>query len=60
MKEVPAPAISIESNQKKYIIDGEEITQMKIDTILDKISASGYQNLTEREKHILTQLSKTL
>lgn len=60
VKEVPAPAISIESNQKKYIIDGEEITQMKIDTILDKISASGYQNLTEREKHILTQLSKTL
>lgn len=48
------------SNQKRYIIDGEEITQSKIDAILDKISASGYQNLTEKEKHILTQLSKSL
>ncbi|MBE2187949.1 MAG: rhomboid family intramembrane serine protease [Desulfobulbaceae bacterium] len=44
----------------KYIIDGEEITQVKIDSILDKISESGYQNLTEREKFILTELSKRI
>lgn len=58
----PAPQIykTPEPNQKKYIIDGEEITQVKIDIILDKISASGYQNLTEREKYILTELSKKL
>ncbi len=45
---------------KAYTIDGEIVTQGKIDEILDKISASGYQKLTEREKHILTELSKKL
>jgi membrane associated rhomboid family serine protease len=58
--EVAAPVYRTESNVKKYVIDGEEITQLKIDVILDKISASGYQNLTEREKFILTELSKKL
>jgi membrane associated rhomboid family serine protease len=43
-----------------FSIDGEEITQNKIDEILDKISASGYQNLTEREKKILFELSQKL
>lgn len=32
--------------------------QKKIDEILDKISASGYQNLTEEEKRILFEASK--
>jgi membrane associated rhomboid family serine protease len=41
-------------------VNGEEITQAKIDEILDKISAAGYQNLTEREKRILFELSKKL
>lgn len=36
----------------------EEITQQEIDAILDKISQSGYQNLTEREKKILFEASK--
>lgn len=36
----------------------EEITQEEIDRILDKISQSGYQNLTEREKRILFEASK--
>jgi len=44
----------------KIIINGEEITQSKIDEILDKISASGYQNLTDREKHILMELSQKI
>jgi membrane associated rhomboid family serine protease len=44
-------------NQKK---DGEEITQQEIDTILDKISQSGYQNLSEREKKILFEASKKM
>jgi len=43
-----------------FIINGEEITQNKIDDILDKISASGYQNLTEKEKFILNEISKQL
>lgn len=46
--------------KRKYIIDGEEITQIRIDEILDKISASGYQSLTEKEKFILTELSKRI
>lgn len=41
-------------------LNGEEITQAKIDLILDKISANGYQSLTEKEKYILTELSKRL
>lgn len=51
---------SNESNEKSYIIDGEKVTQKTIDEILDKISASGYQNLTPREKLILNELSKKL
>ncbi len=35
-------------------------TQKQIDEILDKISRSGYQNLTEEEKRILFEASKKL
>jgi|APTNR8051073442_1049403.scaffolds.fasta_scaffold02490_10 rhomboid family protein len=49
-----------DSYNKSYIINGEEITQQTVDSILDKISASGYQNLSEREKMILNELSKRL
>lgn len=59
-QEPQATTYSSEESRKKYVIDGEEITQVKIDIILDKISASGYQNLTERERFILTELSKKL
>jgi len=38
----------------------EEITQEEIDKILDKISKSGYQNLTEREKKTLFEASKKM
>jgi membrane associated rhomboid family serine protease len=38
--------------------DEEIITQEQIDDILDKISKSGYQNLTDREKKILFEASK--
>lgn len=48
------------STRRAYFIDGEEITQEVIDNILDKISESGYQSLTEREKHILLELSKRI
>ncbi len=43
-----------------YSIDGEDVTQEKIDAILDKISSSGYQNLSDKEKYILNELSKKL
>ncbi len=38
----------------------EKETQEKIDAILDKLSASGYQSLTDEEKRILFQESKRL
>ncbi len=38
----------------------EVITQEQIDRILDKIAASGYQNLTEKEKQILFEASKRM
>jgi hypothetical protein len=41
-------------------INGEEITQARIDEILDKISNQGWQNLTEKEKQILFELSQKL
>lgn len=47
-------------SQKSFSINGEEINQAKIDEILDKINESGYQNLTEKEKTILLELSKKL
>ncbi|MFC2130452.1 rhomboid family intramembrane serine protease [Bacteroidota bacterium] len=44
----------------KFHVNGEEIDQSKIDEILDKISESGYQNLTDREKTILFELSQKM
>ncbi len=48
---------------KFYDIDGEKrgqdtVPQEEIDRILDKISQSGYQNLTDEEKRILFEASK--
>ena len=37
-----------------------EVTQAEIDAILDKISRSGYQNLTDKEKKILFEASKKM
>ena len=37
-----------------------EVSQEEIDRILDKISESGYQNLTEKEKKILFDASKKM
>lgn len=45
---------------KKLNIDGEDITQAKIDEILDKINEKGYAGLSEREKKILFELSKNI
>ena len=48
---------------KYYDIDDkkdDKVSQAEIDKILDKISASGYQNLTEREKKILFEASKKM
>lgn len=43
-----------------FVVDNEEIKQTVIDEILDKISMSGYESLTDREKRILFELSQKL
>ena len=47
-----------------YEINGDkndpEVSQEEIDKILDKISRSGYQNLSEREKKVLFEASKRM
>ena len=40
--------------------DEDDVSQAEIDAILDKISQSGYQNLSDREKKILFQASKKM
>ncbi len=48
---------------KFYEIDHDdyaEVSQQEIDKILDKISQSGYQNLSEKEKKILFEASKKM
>jgi len=40
--------------------DHGKVTQEKLDEILDKISASGYDSLTDDEKKILFNASKKL
>jgi membrane associated rhomboid family serine protease len=54
---VEAKFFDIREGQKN---EQQEVTQQKIDEILDKISRSGYQNLTEEEKKILFEASKKL
>ena len=48
----------IKSGQQRG--SGKDITQEDIDAILDKISAGGYQSLSEDEKRILFEASKKL
>lgn len=43
-----------------FIVDNELVTQETIDGLLDKISESGYQSLTDREKRILYELSQRM
>ena len=55
-EEAPPPSDSTNN----FSVDGEEVTQAKVDEILDKISADGYQSLTEKEKQILFELSRKM
>ncbi|MGA9365789.1 MAG: DUF6576 domain-containing protein, partial [Bacteroidota bacterium] len=38
----------------------QDVNQEKIDAILDKISVSGYQSLSDEEKRMLFEASKKL
>lgn len=51
---------NIEDADYYEVKEKEEVNQEEIDRILDKISQSGYQNLTEKEKKILFQASKKM
>lgn len=48
------------SDAEYYSGSGDEITQERIDEILDKIGRDGYKNLTEEEKKILFEASKKI
>ncbi len=55
--------VDTNSTHKQYSdieVGGVKITQSQIDAILDKISHTGYQSLSEQEKYILTEISKKL
>jgi hypothetical protein len=58
-REEPKPTVN-DNYKSRFHVNGEEIDQQKIDEILDKISATGYQNLTDREKAILFELSQRM
>lgn len=54
------PNPPINKNIRTFVVDGEIIGQPTIDGILDKISAQGFQALSEKERRILTEVSKQL
>ena len=60
----PSPNLKVEFRKDaKHMTDEEynyhkKVTQDEVDAILDKISASGYDSLTKREKEILFKHSK--
>lgn len=41
-------------------VEGQEIPQRQIDTILDKISSTGFNSLSDEEKKILYEISKKM
>ena len=56
----PQPQSPVDDAHYDDVEEGAEVSQERIDEILDKISKSGYQNLTEEEKRILFDASKKL
>ena len=59
----PKPKIKVVYKRKKTDEEfntEKKIKQERIDTILDKISKSGYESLTKEEKDILFKMSKNL
>lgn len=51
---------STSKNIRTFVVDGDIVGQPTIDGILDKITASGFQSLSEKERRILTEVSKQL
>jgi membrane associated rhomboid family serine protease len=52
--------ISNAANPNANVKQSQVITQEEIDRILDKIAATGYQNLTEQERDILFEASRRM
>lgn len=57
---VDAKVFDIRDAEPQKPAEGDSDMQRKIDEILDKISRSGYQSLTEEEKRILFEASKRM
>ncbi|HRP02669.1 MAG TPA: rhomboid family intramembrane serine protease [Candidatus Kapabacteria bacterium] len=56
----PTQASTAPKNIRTFVVDGEIVGQPMIDSILDKISLSGFQSLSDKERRILTEVSKQL
>lgn len=54
------PTPPVNKNIRTFVVDGEIVGQTSIDIILDKISANGFQSLSDKERRILTEISKQL
>jgi len=59
-REAHEPPPAKRETATRFVVDGENISQERIDAILDKISHGGYHSLTEREKFILFEVSRQL
>lgn len=57
---IDKPTPPINKVIKTFVVDNEIISQSIIDDILDKISSSGFQSLSDKERRILTEVSKQL
>ena len=57
LREVPREP---KGNSTGLFFEGQEITTEEIDTILEKINASGFASLTDREKRLLYEVSKRM
>jgi membrane associated rhomboid family serine protease len=54
------PNPTVNKNIKTFVVDGEIVGQPTIDGILDKISAHGFQSLSENERKILIEVGKQI
>jgi|688.fasta_scaffold70678_5 membrane associated rhomboid family serine protease len=57
---IPDSQSKPEKKSTGLYFEGKEITSEEIDIILEKITAKGFSNLTDREKKMLYEVSKTI
>ncbi len=59
-RDIDATSHEASNANAQNVRQGKTITQEEIDRILDKIAATGYQNLTEEERDILFEASRRM